>query len=86
MPTISYFPSKPMKHPYCPVCQDSRSGKFCTRCGSDLVEGIRVCECGYDNIWPSEKFCQQCGLPANELPKGGTHVLSADQPTQRDVN
>jgi predicted amidophosphoribosyltransferase len=76
-----------MKKPYCPVCQDSRNGHFCTRCGSDLVEGIRVCECGYDNIWPTEKFCQQCGLPAKELPKKEVaNVLSTYQPILRNAN
>ena len=26
-----------------------------------LVEGLATCPCGYANIWPHEKFCQECG-------------------------
>lgn len=53
-----------LKVPYCKNCRDLRAGKFCYKCGSELVEGVIQCsnaDCSNKNIWPHEKFCQECG-------------------------
>jgi hypothetical protein len=55
-----------LKIPVCPECQEKREGKFCFKCGTENVEGMRTCPCGYDNIWPHENFCQACGKRAGE--------------------
>lgn len=48
------------KTKFCPKCGSGGTGKFCVHCGLEKFE-IPACECGYDNIWPHEKFCQECG-------------------------
>jgi hypothetical protein len=57
-----------MLRPFCPKCETGRTGDFCSQCGIACVEGVRSCVCGYTNIWPHEKFCQQCGKAAPPLP------------------
>jgi hypothetical protein len=51
---------------YCSKCNSAKSGKFCGSCGTEL-SAMRRCECGYANIWPHEKFCQECGKAAISL-------------------
>lgn len=56
-----------MNSPYCPKCETTRSGLFCSICGLQLVEAVRSCVCGYANIWPYENFCEKCGTPASSV-------------------
>ena len=49
--------AKTLEVPFCPQCKEKRDGKFCYRCGTELVEAVVHCpRCDYDNIWPHEKF------------------------------
>lgn len=51
-----------IKVPFCPVCKETRDGKFCFNCGTELIEAIAQCStCGREGIRPHEKFCRDCG-------------------------
>lgn len=54
----------PKKKKFCLKCKTCCGGPFCTECGGNSTE-IPACECGYNDIWPHEKFCQECGREVN---------------------
>jgi hypothetical protein len=59
-----------VKKPFCVKCQEMRPEKFCHACGTRLVESVRPCaNCGYEDIWPHENYCCQCGTLAPPLPE-----------------
>ena len=56
---------------YCPNCKQEFDGKFCSECGTKLIEKTqRICpNC---NIEVESKFCPECGAKIVEMTAGTT--------------
>jgi hypothetical protein len=91
-----YRPADVGRKMICPNCVTTEiSAKFCNYCGTALVEGeiskpalITCVRCGYNNIWPHEYFCRECGaemIPAYPRSPAATvgNVRAADKPVEK---
>ena len=57
----------------CPKCGSDESGKFCSKCGSEVrtkAGGARCSKCG-KNLEPGAMFCAECGQPTGHRPAKG---------------
>jgi len=54
----------------CPKCSLARQGKFCWRCGSELlvIEDIKCPKCA-SKLSENDKFCTECGVPVQNVVK-----------------
>ena len=74
--------------PFCLNCNEPRGNDaFCSFCGTALSEGenlyihpkIGSCkQCGFNDMWPHENFCRQCG--ARQSIKAGNTQHTDDIP------
>jgi len=57
----------------CPKCGSDESGKFCSKCGSEVRKkagGARCSKCG-KGLEPGAMFCAECGEPSGHRPAKG---------------
>lgn len=57
----------------CPKCGSDESGKFCSKCGSEVRKkagGARCSKCG-KGLEPGAMFCAECGAPTGHRPAKG---------------